>query len=189
MPRVSKLQLAFSQWPQEDRDRRDEAFRPCDIFDEDRRGTHLSPATRKALQVSYAQYLRFVTERYPSLLLKSPVALSDQQQVSKAVAILYRDGLLIALLAGTGIRRRTVTALRVGSHLVKEGELWTLEIPAEDVKGKRSLDPYLSHELSARIDVYLQLFRCRLPGAEAHNGLWPSNKAGRMTGNAIYELF
>jgi site-specific recombinase XerD len=95
--------------------------------------------------------------------------------------------LLIALLAGTGIRRRTVTALRIGSHLVKEGESWTLEIPAEDVKGKRSLDPYVSRELSARIDVYLQLFRSRLPGAETHNGLWPSNKAGPMTGNAIYD--
>ena len=273
MRRVSKLQLAFSKWPEEDRHCWDETFRPGDLFDENRRGAHLALATRNALRVSYSQYLRFVAEKYPSFLSKSPqqridraklaeyvallrrtnqevsivtslhhlrlalrlicpredwswlltvikriaasaprsarryglissdqlyilglemmdkaVALSDEQQkLSKAVAILYRDGLLIAVLAGTGIRRRTVTALRIGNHLVKEGELWVLEIPAEDVKGKRPLDPYVSRELSARIDVYLQRFRNRLPGAGIHDGVWPSNKAGPMTGNAIYD--
>jgi hypothetical protein len=107
-------------------------------------------------------------------LMDKAVALSDQQQkVSNAVALLYRDGLLIAMLAGTGIRRRTVAALRIGSHLVKEGNSWSLEIPPEDVKGKRRIDPYLSRELSGRIDLYLQRFRTRLPGAGSHNGLWP----------------
>jgi integrase/recombinase XerD len=273
MRRVSKLQLPFSAWPDEDRHRWGEAFRPGDFFDENRRGAHLSPATRNALRVSYAQYLRFVAEKYPLLLRKLPeqridraklaeyvvllrrtnqdvsivtslhhlrlalrlicreedwswlltvikriaasarrsakryglvssdqlymlglelmdkaVALADgQRKVSKTVAVQYRDGLLIAVLAGTGIRRRTVTALRIGNHLVKDGELWTLEIPAEDVKGKRPLDPYVSRVLSARIDLYLQRFRGRLPGAESHDSLWPSNKVGPMTGNAIYD--
>jgi hypothetical protein len=59
MPRVSKLQLPVQHWPNEDRQRWENAFREGDIFDEDRRGTHLSEATRKALRVSYAQYLRF----------------------------------------------------------------------------------------------------------------------------------
>ncbi len=272
MPRVSKLQLPFAEWPEEDRRRWDEAFQPGDLFDEIKRGAHLSSATRNALRVSYAQYLRFVEEKYPSLLRNPPeqridraklaeyvallrrtnqdvsvvaslhhlrlalrlicpkedwswlltvikriaacaprsakryglvssdqlymlglelmdkaIALSDEyQMVSKAVAAQYRDGLLIAVLAGTGMRRRTVTALRLGSHLVKHGELWSLEIPARDVKGKRPLDPYVSRELSTRIDLYLQRFRLWLPSAEAHDGLWPSNKAGPMTGDAIY---
>jgi integrase len=273
MPRVSKLQLAFANWPDEDRRRWDEAFRPGDLFDENRRGAHLSPATRNALRASYAQYLRFVAENYPELLRKPPelridrtklteyvgllrrtnrdvsivtilhhlrltlrlicpnedwswlltvikriaasaprsakryglvssdqlymlglelidkaVALSDgQRKVSKTFALQYRDGLLIAVLAATGMRRRTVTALRIGKHLVKSGELCTLEIPAEDMKGKRPLEPYVSRELSARIELYLQRFRGRLPGAASHRGLWPSNKAGPMIGNAIYD--
>jgi integrase/recombinase XerD len=273
MPRVSKLQLAFANWPDEDRRRWDQAFRPGDLFDENNRGAHLSPATRNGLRVSYAQYLHFVAENHPELSLKPPelridrtklaeyvgllrqtnrdvsivtilrhlrlalrlmcpkedwswlltvikriaasaprsakryglvssdqlymlglelmdkaVALSDgQRKVSKTFAFQYRDGLLIALLAATGMRRRTVTALRIGKHLVKDGELWTLEIPAEDMKGKRPLEPYLSRELSARMELYLQRFRGRLPGAALHNGLWSSNKAGPMTGNAIYD--
>jgi len=236
-------------------------------------GPTLSPATRNALRVSYAQYLHFVAENYPELLLKPPelridrtmlaeyvgllrrtnqdvsivtilhhlrlalrlicpkedwswlltvikriaasaprstkryglvssdqlfmlglelmdkaVALSDGlRKVSKTFALQYRDGLLTALLAGTGVRRRTVTALRIGKHLIKSAELWTLEIPAEDMKGKRPLEPYVSRELSARIDLYLRRFRARLPGATSHDGLWPSNKAGPMTGNAIYD--
>ena len=64
MPRVSKLQLPMPQWPNEDRQRWEEAFRPGDLFDEEKRGTDLSEATRNALRVSYAQYLRFIAENH-----------------------------------------------------------------------------------------------------------------------------
>jgi hypothetical protein len=74
MPRVSKLQLPFQQWPNEDRQRWENAFRGGDIFDEDKRGTDLSEATRKALRVSYAQYLRFLSDNHPDLLTKPPKA-------------------------------------------------------------------------------------------------------------------
>ena len=222
MSRVSKLQLPFPQWPSEDRRRWEEAFRPGDLFDEDKRGTQLSVATRNALRVSYARYLRFIAENHAELLIEPPetrlarqliaeyagllrrtnrdtsVATSlhhlrlalrlicpeedwswllmitkriaaaaprkpkksgqvssdqlyllgielmddavakagDQMKISKSTAMQYRDGLLIALLAVIAIRRRTVTALRTDSHLVRSGSLWGFVIPPEDVKGK-----------------------------------------------------
>jgi integrase/recombinase XerD len=273
MPRVSKLQLSFDQWPGEDRRRWSEAFQPVDLFDEHKGGAHLAAATRQALRVSYSEYLRFVAEKYPALLQKPPeqridraklaeyaailkrtrgdssiatslhhlrmalrlicpmedwswllivakriaacaphkpkryssvssdqlyrigldlmnkaiVLSQEQQKVSKTTAIQYRNGLLIAMVAATGMRRRTVTAPRIGGQLVKSGELWTLEFPAEDVKGTRPLELYISRELSVRIDIYIREFRVCLPGANAHDGLWPSNKGGPMTGNAIYD--
>ena len=58
--------------------------------------------------------------------------------ISKAIAMQFRDGLLIALLSVFALRRRTVTALKSGVQLLKRGNLWTLEIPPEDVKGKRA---------------------------------------------------
>jgi len=41
----------------------------------------------------------------------------------KADAFLYRDGLIIALLAVAPLRRSTLAALRVGEHLLKSGDL------------------------------------------------------------------
>jgi integrase len=99
----------------------------------------------------------------------------------------YRDGLLIALLAVFALRRRTVTALKSGVQLFRSGNVWALAIPPEDVKGKRALDFTLSLRLSERVDLYFNKFRPRLPGASRHDGLWPSNKGGPMSGNAIYD--
>lgn len=110
-----------------------------------------------------------------------------QKEVSKTSALKYRDGLLITLLSLVILRRRAVAALRIGKQLVKSGDLWALAIPGEDVKGKRPLDFALSRNFSDRIDLYLQKYRPRIPGAKTHTALWPSNKDGPMTANAIYD--
>ena len=109
------------------------------------------------------------------------------ESTRKADAFQYRDGLIIALLAVIPLRRRTLAALRIGENLVQCGDLWALDIPAQDTKTRRALDYPLPTQLSARIDVYLQRFRNRIPGAAAHAGLWPSNLTHPMTGGAIYD--
>jgi integrase len=273
MPRVSKLQLPFVEWPEVDRRRWEETFRPGDLFDEEKKGTDLSEATRNALRGSYAQYLRFIAEHHAALLIKLPEARLDRQliaeyigllrrtnrdssivtilhhlrfalrlicpnedwswllmitkriaaaapprprrlglvssdqlyflgvelmdgavaeagdqgKISKSTAMQYRDGLLIVLLAVIALRRRTVTALRTSGQLVRSGNLWRLEIAPEDMKGKRALDFTIAADLSCRIDLYLKEFRLRIPGAERHAGLWPSNKGRPMSANAIYD--
>jgi len=68
------------------------------------------------------------------------------KRVSKAHALQYRDGLVIALAALIPMRRRTLVALRIGKHLVKNGDLWELVIPAEDTKTRRPLDYPISKE-------------------------------------------
>src|SRR5262249_27293514 len=108
--------------------------------------------------------------------------------VSKTCAFDYRDGLLIALLAVIPLRRRTLTALRVGVHLIRSGNLWGLDIPAEDMKMPEPIEFVLSAELSARIDLYLEKFRDRIPGAARHDGLWPSNKGGLLDDGSVYDM-
>jgi hypothetical protein len=90
-----------------------------------------------------------------------------------------------ALLALVPVRSRTLAALRIGKHLVKTGDLWALDIPAVDTKSRRPLDYPVSTELSARIDLYLERFRCHLRGADTHSGLWASNRGRPMSARAI----
>jgi integrase/recombinase XerD len=109
------------------------------------------------------------------------------KHMSKAHAFQYRDGLIIALRALIPLRSRTVVAMRIGIHLVKTGDLWGLDIPAVDTKSQRPLDYPIPRELSARIDLYLERFRSRIPGAERHTAPWASNQARPMCAMAIYD--
>jgi len=102
-------------------------------------------------------------------------------------ALEYRDGLMIALLALVPLRRRTLTALRIGKHLVRSGNLWSLDIPAADTKTNRPLDYPISPELSGRFDLYLGQFRGRIPGAELHDHLWASSRGRPMADTGIYD--
>jgi integrase len=105
--------------------------------------------------------------------------------VSIACPLEFRDGLIIALLAAVPLRRRTLAALRIGKHLVKHGDIWAIDIPAQDAKARRPLDYPVSIELSEHIDVYLGQFRKRIPGANDHDGLWASSQGRPLHANAI----
>jgi integrase/recombinase XerD len=120
-------------------------------------------------------------------LMDCAITDADAKHISKAHAFQYRDGLIIAFLALIPVRSRTLVAMRIGSHLVKTGGLWGLDIPAADTKNKRPLDYPISRELSARIDLYLDRFRRRMPGAEKHTALWASNQGRPMCAMAIYQ--
>jgi integrase len=121
-------------------------------------------------------------------LMDSAVTEADAaKRISKAHAFQYRDGLIIALRALIPLRTRTVVAMRIGRHLVKTGDLWGLDIPAADTKNRRPLDYPIPAELSACIDLYLERFRSRIPGAERHTGVWASNQGRPMCAMAIYD--
>ena len=74
-------------------------------------------------------------------------------------ALQYRDGLMISILAAIPLRSRSFAALRIGHHLKKAGELWELEIPAQETKSRRPLEYPIADELSKRIDLFLDRFR------------------------------
>jgi integrase len=85
------------------------------------------------------------------------------------------------------LRRRTVAALTTNQHLVKIGDCWLLDIPAIDTKTRRPLEFPISDTLSERIDLYLVRFRSAIPGANNHQGLWPSAHGNPMGGGSIYD--
>lgn len=111
----------------------------------------------------------------------------ESGQVKKVHAFQYRDGLIISLLALIPLRKRTFTAIRIGKQLIKTGNLWSLDIPAADTKTQHALDYPIADELSERIDIYLDRFRARIPGADKHTSPWASNQGRPMCPDAIYE--
>ena len=119
-------------------------------------------------------------------LMDDAITRNRSKDKTLADAVRYRAGLIIALLALIPLRRRTLAALRIGKHLVKSGDLWALDIPAEDVKTKRALEYPLSKELSRRIDLYLDRFRPRFRGSEKHAYIWASNRGRPMHGGSIF---
>jgi integrase/recombinase XerD len=110
----------------------------------------------------------------------------DKPPTSWRVQTAFRDGLIIALLALIPLRPRTLAALRIGKQLVRSGDRWFLDIPAEDVKTKRPLDYLLSRELSRRIDVYVTQIRSQTTGANAHDYLWASSRGRPFRDRVIY---
>lgn len=120
------------------------------------------------------------------LMDRAIASANPTENIALACALGYRDGLMIALLALIPLRRRTLAALRIGRQLVRSGGQWALDIPARDIKTKRPLEYPISAELAGRIDLYLNQFRCRIPGAGAHDYLWATKKSGRMFDKTIY---
>lgn len=120
------------------------------------------------------------------LMNRVVIGTDGANEISITDAMHYRNGLIIALLAGVPLRRRTLAALRIGRHLVRSGNLWTIDIPPEDVKTKRPLEYLISAELSSRIDRYVNEFRLRIPGAGTHDFLWASNRGRPMREGIIY---
>ena len=113
-------------------------------------------------------------------------ALSSGKPVTaSSVQTTYRDGLIIAFLALVPLRRRTLGLLRIGEHLVRSGDGWAIDIPANDTKSKRPFEFPLSMDLSARIDFYLKEIRPQILGAEGNDYLW-ANRCGPMSDKMIY---
>jgi integrase len=150
----------------------------------------LSKRIRAATPRKAPKYHLITSDRLYALgleLMDQAIAEAEAaERISKGHALKYRDGLAIALVSLRPMRKRTLTALRIGKHLMKTGDLWALDIPAADTKTRRSLDYPISKELCTRIDLYLERFRCRIPGADMHSGIWASNKRRPMSAIAIY---
>ncbi|MBB4145999.1 tyrosine-type recombinase/integrase [Rhizobium rhizoryzae] len=98
-------------------------------------------------------------------------ALFDRVIISQAEQ--YRDGLMIAMLAETVIRRAGFTALRIDDHVVRIGERWRIFVTEDMVKTGEEQDFELSEELGAFLDDYLTTYRPVFPGADQHKGMWP----------------
>ena len=105
--------------------------------------------------------------------------------ISKADAVRYRDGLMIALLAFIPIRRKNLAALEIGRHLVREGDGWFVIIPREEAKTGTAIELPVPELLKSYLAVYLDIVRPRLLRRLTCAALWLSSRGGALPYGAI----
>jgi integrase len=103
-------------------------------------------------------------------------------------ALLYRDGLIIALLAADPLRLANITALEIGRTIIKDGTTWSFNIPAEETKAGRLHLAVLPDWSAPLIDRYVQHYRLFFPEAGSNNRFWLNQAGQPLGGNGLYYL-
>jgi len=103
-------------------------------------------------------------------------------------AQLFRDGLLIALLAMIPLRRRNIAMIRIGKHLKNVGGSWQLAFETDETKSHHPLEFEVPAFLVPHLDRYLDEYRPMLTHAGDHDFFWASMKGGGLSGGRIYDI-
>lgn len=99
---------------------------------------------------------------------------------------LYRNGLLIGILALFAPRLRSVASLRLGCQVVRDpGGAWKLMLRPEDVKNRRPLPYEVPAELGLCIDRYLAVERMELLEEQRHDWFWVGQGGARLNARGI----
>jgi integrase len=96
-------------------------------------------------------------------------------------AILYRNGLMIALLAYIPLRLSNFVGLELGEDLVKEGDKWFIIIPPEENKTRISLEFQIPNDLENEFSTYLNCVRPLLLRRPECKTLWVSSRGGALS--------
>jgi hypothetical protein len=105
-------------------------------------------------------------------------------------AVLFRDGVMIALLAERPIRRKNLTRLEIGVHVRKTPAGWRLFLPKGQVKNKQEYDHAIPDDIGALIERYIDVYRPVLLAARTlaepldKPYLWISARGTRLAPNS-----
>jgi integrase len=92
-------------------------------------------------------------------------------------AILFRDGLIIALLALRPLRRRNMANLTLGRDVIAVAGKWMIVLSPDLTKTHVTLEYDWPDSLVKALGEYLQVHR---PGLDARNGRWKSPAGDRL---------
>jgi len=108
-------------------------------------------------------------------------------------ALLYRDGLMIALTAYVPFRRRNIADSKIGENLIPMGGIYLLVLNEEETKTYNEQELYVPEDLIEPLDEYLQKHRPYLMSRTGRwtkpvtHQLWVSKDGSPMTQIAIYD--
>ena len=74
-------------------------------------------------------------------------------------AAYYRDGMAMAFLGSHPLRLRNFASLRIGHHLIQQGEEFRVTLVAAETKGRRPYEAVIAPKLAEAIRQYLDRYR------------------------------
>ncbi len=99
-----------------------------------------------------------------------------QAPITQSRAILYRDGLMISLLATDPLRLKNITQLEIGRTILRDATRWSLDVPACEMKSRRPHMAALPDWITSHIDRYIEAYRPLFPKADETHHLWASKQ-------------
>ncbi len=108
-------------------------------------------------------------------------------------AVIFRDGLMIALLAARPVRLANLASIEIDRHLSRHGSDYWLTFPAREMKTRRHLEFPLPKKLSLVMELYLTKYRPILTAGSGrwtrgkHSGLWVSAHGSKLSADRIYQ--
>jgi len=118
---------------------------------------------------------------------------AEQLSTPRLRAIQFRDGLLIALVALRPLRRKNLTELEIGRHLIRIGAEWHIVFQEDETKTGTPLEYPFPDALVHALERYLEHHRrvlCGLRGRWTRpvgEALWVSCNGSPMSEEAIYD--
>jgi len=111
-------------------------------------------------------------------------------------AIMFRDGLMIAVASLRPLRLKNLAAIGLKRHLARQGERrWKLIFPSEELKNGDALEMPWPDMLVGHLNTWLNQWRPILSGLrsrwvrEIGDALWVSSHGSPMTMQGIYGRF
>ena len=98
----------------------------------------------------------------------------------------HRTGLALAILACRPVRLKNLTALSLGTNLVRSSGVWHCHFDAADTKERRSLSFPLPAVLDAYLEIHLTEYRPRLLQGNMSSRLWISTRGRPASAQALY---
>jgi site-specific recombinase XerD len=103
-------------------------------------------------------------------------------------AVMFRNGLLIAVLAARAPRRRSLAALTATAHVIRNDAVYRIVLGKLDMKTRKRHEFDLPPILTPFIDRYLNEFRPVLAGRRNHHAFWLTPHGGPLSAGRISGL-
>ncbi len=95
-------------------------------------------------------------------------------------ARLYRDGLMVALLAMCPIRLRNLWSLDIGGRFRRTSDWWMIDLPGSETKNGHPDLRAVPALLTPHIDRWVDEWRWRAGATDDEPHMWPSIKGGQL---------
>ena len=100
-------------------------------------------------------------------------------------SIHYRNGLMVALLAGTLLRVKNFAGLELGRTLIRQTDSYLLLVPASEVKNRQEIEQPIIGRLTPYLDRYFAHHHRRLLQGGESSHLWINQYGGVMKPHAV----